>query len=198
MFVWHGNEYFFASKDCEIFSVLLSMCKVPTCESSFKMSRDLKKERLITPCNDVKFKINVLLSFIWLVLLALQYQDSRHNFLSSLLETDNTLDLIRHDHHRSRRNLGGVLTNDSKDCEQPEKNLNCSEVEVSVVSRSYLFFILLFLSACYIVFAEGSQISSWSNIKYCNLSLLSAKCFGNFWHKSWQSLTLWLPEKINM
>ena len=160
MFVWHGNEYFFASKDCEIFSVLLSMCKVPTCESSFKMSRDLKKERLITPCDDVKFKINVLLSFIWLVLLALQYQDSRHNFLSSLLETDNTLDLIRHDHHRSRRNLGGVLTNDSKDCEQPEKNLNCSEVEVSVLSRSYLFFILLFLSACILVWCS---FPSWIN-----------------------------------
>ena len=58
------QRIFFASKDCEIFSVLLSMCKIPTCESSFKMSRDLKKERLITPCDDVKFKINVLLSFI--------------------------------------------------------------------------------------------------------------------------------------
>lgn len=154
MFVWHGNEYFFASKDCEIFSVLLSMCEVPTCESSFKMSRDLKKERLITPCDDVKFKINVLLSFIWLVLLALQYQDSRHNFLSSLLETDNTLDLIRHDHHRSRRNLGGVLTNDSKDCEQPEKNLNCSEVEVSVLSRSYLFFFSFFSCQRVILFLQ--------------------------------------------
>ncbi|XP_027057351.1 plexin domain-containing protein 2-like [Pocillopora damicornis] len=72
----------------------------------------------------------VLLSCFYLECKALQYQDSRHNFLSSLLETDNTLDLIRHDHHRSRRNLGGVLTNGSKDCEQPEKNLNCSEVEV--------------------------------------------------------------------
>lgn len=72
----------------------------------------------------------VLLSCFYLECKALQYQDSCYNFLSSLLETDNTLDLIRHDHHRSRRNLGGVLTNDSKDCEQPEKNLNCSEVEV--------------------------------------------------------------------
>lgn len=73
----------------------------------------------------------VFLSSFYLECKALQYQDSRHRFLGSFLETDSTLEFVRHDHHRSKRNLEGKLTNQSKDCEEPGNNVNCSEIEVN-------------------------------------------------------------------